>query len=52
MEINAINSLIEKGSSNIRGNDVLSSMNYLNQRGFKVVGMLGCGSFGVVMMAE
>jgi len=27
-------------------------LEYLNKRGFKVVGMLGCGSFGAVMLAE
>ena len=52
MDINTINSFLAKGSSNIRGTDVLYSMNYLNQRGFKLVRMLGCGSFGVVMLAE
>jgi len=52
MDIDIINSFLEKGSSNIRDTDVLTSKNYLNQRGFKVVRMLGCGSFGAVMLAE
>jgi len=52
MDINTINSFLEKRSSNIKGTDVLSSMNYLNQRGFKLVRMLGCGSFSAVMLAE
>jgi len=51
MDIDTINSFLEKGSSNLRDTDVLTSMNYLYQRGFKVVGMLGCGSFSAVMLA-
>jgi len=52
MDMDTINSFLKKGSSNLTDTDVLTSMNYLNQRGFKVVRMLGCGSFGAVMLAE
>jgi len=52
MDSDTINAFLAKGSSNIRDTDVLASMEYLNKRGFKVVGMLGCGSFGAVMLAE
>ena len=52
MDVNTINSFLEKGNSNIRDTDVLTAMSYLNQIGFKVIGMLGCGSFGAVMLAE
>jgi len=52
MDIDTINSFLDKGCSSLRNTDVLKSMNYLNQRGFKVVRMLGCGSFGAVMLAE
>jgi len=47
-----INAFLEKGSSNIRDTDVLESIEYLSKRGFKVVGMLGCGSFGAVMLVK
>jgi len=52
MDIDTINSFLEKGSFNVRDTDVLTSMDYLNQRGFKLVRMLGSGSFGAVMLAE
>jgi len=55
MDIHTINTFLEKGSSNLRDTDfVLTSMNYLNQRGFKLMRMLGCGSYGAVhvMLAE
>jgi len=52
MDIDTINSCLARGSSNLRDTDVLTSMNYLNQRGFKLRCMLGCGSFGAVMLAE
>ena len=52
MDINTINSFLEKGFSHIKDTDVLTSMDYLNQRGFKLVHMLGCGFFGAVMLAE
>jgi len=52
MDINTINSFLEKGSSNLKDSDVLTSMDFLNQRGFKLIRMLGCGSFGAVMLAE
>jgi len=52
MDINTINSFLEKGSSNLRDSDLLTSMDYLNQRDFKLVRMLGCNSFGAVMLAE
>jgi len=52
MDIDTINTFLEKGSSNIRDSDVLTAMSYLNQIGFKVICMLGCGSFGAVMLAE
>jgi len=52
MDIEAIHSVLEKGSSNITDTDVLASMTYLSQRGFKVVSMIGCGSFGAVVLAE
>jgi len=52
MDIDTINSFLVKGVSNIRDSDVITAMNYLNQRGFKLVRMLGCGSFGAVMLAE
>jgi len=52
MDIDTINSFLAKGISNIRDSDVITGMNYLNQRGYKLIRMLGCGSFGAVMLAE
>jgi len=52
MDIDTINSFLAKGISNIRDSDVTTAMKYLNQSGFKLVRMLGCGSFGAVMLAE
>jgi len=52
MDIDTINSFLEKGSSNLRDTDVLTSMNYLIQRGFKLASMIGCGSYGAVVLAE
>ena len=52
MDVNTIKSFLEKGNSNIRDTDVLTAMSYLNQRGFKLIRMLGCGSFGAVVLAE
>jgi len=52
MDIDAIYPFLEKGSSNLRDTDVFISMNYLKQRGFKLGGMIGSGSFGAVMLAE
>jgi len=52
MDIYTINSFLEKGSSNLKDYDVLTSMDFLYQRGFKLIRMLGCGPFGAVMLAE
>ena len=52
MDIDTINSFLANGIANMRDSDVIASMNFLNQRGFKLVRMLGRGSFGAVMLAE
>ena len=52
MDINTISSILMDYFSNLRNEDVLTSMNYLNQRGFRLLRMLGCGSFGAVLLAE
>jgi len=52
MEPNTINSFLAEGFSNLKDTDLLTEMNFLEQRGFKLVSILGCGSFGVVILAE
>lgn len=52
LDTNEIDSILFKEFSNLRATDVLASQKYLSKRGYQVEKMLGCGSFGVVMLAK
>jgi len=47
-----IKTFLAKRAPYQRNFDVLTSINYFNQRGFRMVCMLGWGSFGAVILAE
>ena len=44
--------MLMKVESNLRPEDVLDSRKYLAERGYEVESMLGCGSFGAVLLAK
>jgi len=52
MDKSTISAMQEKEYSNLRANDVLASRKYLAEGGFEVERMLGCGSFGAVLLAK
>jgi len=52
MDINSIPAMLSKEHSNFFATDVLASHKYLLERGYAVEGMLGCGSFGTVLLAK
>jgi len=44
--------MLSKEYSNLRATDVLASRKYLAERGYEVERMLGCGSFGAVLLGQ
>ena len=44
--------MLKKAFSNLRATDVIASQKYLKDRGYEVERMLGCGSFGAVMLGH
>jgi len=52
MDNSTISAMLEKEFSNLRATDVLVSGKYLAERGYEVERMLGCGSFGAVLLAK
>jgi len=52
MDKKKIASMLSKVQSNIRSTDVLAAQKFLSERGYKVERMLGCGSFGAVLLAQ
>jgi len=51
MDKNAISAMLLKEYSNLRATDVLESRKYLAESGYEVERMLGCSSFGAVLLA-
>jgi len=52
MDISTISAMLSEEYSNLRAADVLESRKYLAERGYEVERMLGCGSFGAVLLAN
>jgi len=52
MDKSTISEMLKKEDSNLRATDVLASWKYLAERGYEVERMLGCGSFGAVLLAK
>ena len=52
MDKNTISEMLLKEYSSLRATDVLESRKYLTESGYEVEGMLGCGSFGAVLLAK
>ena len=44
--------MLSKVQSNIRTTDVFAAEKFLSEREYKVERMVGCGSFGAVMLAQ
>jgi len=52
MDKSTISAILLKENSNLRASDVLASSKYLVERGYEVESMLGCGTFGAVLLAK
>jgi len=52
MDKSTISIILEKEYSNLKATDVLESQKYLAERGYEVESMLGCSSFGAVLLAK
>lgn len=52
MDIFTIINLLRRGSSNLTCIDVLESKIFLERIGYELVRMLGCGSYGAVILAK
>ena len=52
LDIVTIISQLKKGNSSLRETDIQEAQKYLEKRGFLVQSLLGCGSFGAVMLAK
>jgi len=52
MDKSTISAMLSEEYSNLRATDVLASQKYLAERGYEVDRMLGCSSFGAVLLAK
>jgi len=52
MDKSTISSMLLKNYLSLRPTDVLESQKYLAESGYEVERMLGCGSFGAVLVAK
>jgi len=52
MDISTISSTLLNEDSNLKATDIIESQKYLEERGYQVESMIGCGSFSAVLLAK